>query len=82
MPQKSTAALYLLEKLVGYGVIVLGVISGLSAAGLNLSSLALFARALGIGLGQSRAGRRARRALRLGHTLDPAPDRKGDPLAD
>lgn len=50
-PQKSTAALYLLEKLVGYGLIVLGVISGLSAAGLNLSSLAVFAGALGIGIG-------------------------------
>lgn len=49
--QKSTAALYLLEKLVGYGLIVLGVISGLSAAGLNLSSLAVFAGALGIGIG-------------------------------
>ena len=50
-PQKSTAALYLLEKLAGYGLIVLGVISGLSAAGLNLSSLAVFAGALGIGIG-------------------------------
>ena len=50
-PQKSTAALYLLEKLVGYGLITLGVISGLSAAGLNLSSLAVFAGALGIGIG-------------------------------
>jgi len=50
-PQKSTAALYLLEKLVGYGLIFLGVISGLSAAGLNLSSLAVFAGAIGIGIG-------------------------------
>jgi len=50
-PQKSTAALYLLEKLVGYGLIILGVISGLSAAGLNLSSLAVFAGAIGIGIG-------------------------------
>lgn len=50
-PQKSTAALYLLEKLSAYGLIILGVISGLSAAGLNLSSLAVFAGALGIGIG-------------------------------
>ncbi|ADL00040.1 mechanosensitive ion channel family protein [Brevundimonas subvibrioides] len=50
-PQKSTAALYLLEKLVGYGLIILGVASGLSAAGLNLSSLAVFAGAVGIGIG-------------------------------
>lgn len=50
-PQRSTAALYVLEKLVTYGLIVFGVISGLSAAGLNLSSLAVFAGALGIGVG-------------------------------
>ena len=49
--QRSAAALYLLEKLASYGLIVLGVVSGLSAAGLNLSSLALFAGAIGIGVG-------------------------------
>ena len=48
---KATAALYLLEKLVGYGIVIIGVVSGLSAAGLNLSSLALFAGAIGIGIG-------------------------------
>jgi small-conductance mechanosensitive channel len=50
-PQKSTAALYLLEKLISYGLIILGVTSGLSAAGVNLSSLAVFAGAIGIGIG-------------------------------
>lgn len=50
-PQKTTAALYLLEKLIGYGLIILGVTSGLSAAGLNLSSLTVFAGAIGIGIG-------------------------------
>lgn len=49
--QKSAAALYLLEKLVGYGLIILGVVSGLTAAGLNLSSVAVFAGAIGIGVG-------------------------------
>ena len=44
-------ALYLLEKLIGYGVIVIGVVMALSAAGLNLSSLAVFAGAIGIGVG-------------------------------
>ena len=49
--QRTTAALYLLEKLAGYGIVILGVVAGLSAAGLNLSSLALFAGAIGIGIG-------------------------------
>lgn len=49
--QRTTAALYLLEKLAGYGIVIVGVIAGLSAAGLNLSSLALFAGAIGIGIG-------------------------------
>lgn len=48
---KTTAALYLLEKLVGYGLVFIGVLAGLSTAGLNLSSLAIFAGALGIGIG-------------------------------
>lgn len=49
--QRSAQALYLLEKLAGYLVLVVGVIMGLSAAGLNLSSLAVFAGAIGIGVG-------------------------------
>ena len=49
--QRTTAALYLLEKLAGYGIVILGVVAGLSTAGLNLSSLALFAGAIGIGIG-------------------------------
>lgn len=49
--QRTTGALYLLEKLVTYGLVIVGVIAGLSAAGLNLSSLALFAGAIGIGIG-------------------------------
>ncbi|NBW08405.1 MAG: transporter [Caulobacteraceae bacterium] len=49
--QKSTAALYLLEKLTTYGLVILGVISGLTTAGLNLSSIAVFAGAIGIGIG-------------------------------
>lgn len=48
---RTTQALYLLEKLVGYAILVAGVIMGLSAAGLNLSSLAVFAGAIGIGVG-------------------------------
>jgi small-conductance mechanosensitive channel len=44
-------ALYILEKLGGYGVIVVGFLFGLSSLGVNLSSLAVFAGALGIGVG-------------------------------
>lgn len=50
-PQRTTGALYLLEKLVTYGLVIVGVVVGLSVAGLNLSSLALFAGAIGIGIG-------------------------------
>ncbi|WP_292229682.1 mechanosensitive ion channel domain-containing protein [Brevundimonas sp.] len=49
--ERSRQAVYLLERLAGYGIIVVGVMSALSAAGVNLSSLAVFAGALGIGVG-------------------------------
>lgn len=48
---RSTQALYLLEKMTGYGILIAGLFMALSAAGLNLSSLAVFAGAIGIGLG-------------------------------
>ncbi len=48
---RSAGALYVLEKLVGYGLVVAGIMLALSATGLNLSSLAVFAGALGIGVG-------------------------------
>lgn len=49
--ERSRQALYLLERLASYAIIVIGVMSALSAAGVNLSSLAVFAGALGIGVG-------------------------------
>lgn len=49
--ERSAQALYVLERLAGYGIIVVGVMAALSAAGVNLSSLAVFAGALGIGVG-------------------------------
>ena len=49
--QRTASALYVLEKLAGYGIVIAGVFIGLSAAGLNLSSLAVFAGAIGIGVG-------------------------------
>ena len=48
---RSRQAVYLLERLAGYAIIVIAVMSALSAAGLNLSSLTVFAGALGIGVG-------------------------------
>lgn len=48
---RSAASIYVLEKVVTYGLVVLGVIVGLSTAGLNLSSFSLFAGAFGIGVG-------------------------------
>lgn len=48
---RSAAALYVLEKLASYGLVVIGAFWALSVAGLNLSSLAVFAGALGIGVG-------------------------------
>lgn len=49
--QRTAQALYLLEKLAGYAILVVGIAVGLSAAGLDLSSLAVFAGAIGIGVG-------------------------------
>lgn len=45
------ASLYILEKLTGYGVVVIGALFALSSLGVNLSSLAVFAGALGVGVG-------------------------------
>lgn len=50
MPHGGTA-LYILEKFAGYGIAIIGVIFALSSMGLNLSSLAVFAGALGVGVG-------------------------------
>lgn len=43
--------LYLAEKLVTYGLVIAGIVSGLSTLGLDLSALAVFAGAIGIGIG-------------------------------
>lgn len=44
-------ALYIVQKLVTYGVVIVAVVAGLSTVGLNLSSLAVFAGAIGVGVG-------------------------------
>ncbi len=45
------AALYVVEKLITYAIIVIGVMMALQTVGLNLSSLAVFAGAIGVGVG-------------------------------
>jgi small-conductance mechanosensitive channel len=48
---RGKAALYIVEKLTTYGLIVLGVFAGVSTLGVDLSSLAVFGGALGVGVG-------------------------------
>lgn len=45
------APLYLVQKLVTYGLVAFGLFVGLSTVGVNLSSLAVFAGAIGVGVG-------------------------------
>lgn len=43
--------LYIVQKLTIYGLTIIGVVAGLSTVGVDLSSLAVFAGALGVGVG-------------------------------
>lgn len=47
----DAASLYIVEKVATYGLVIIGVTVGLSTMGLDLTSLAVFAGALGVGLG-------------------------------
>ncbi|RAK50896.1 mechanosensitive ion channel family protein [Phenylobacterium deserti] len=49
--RRGGEALYIVEKLVRYALGILGIVAGLSTVGLNLSSLAVFAGAVGVGIG-------------------------------
>lgn len=49
--EPGNAALYISEKVLTYGLVVVGLIAGLSTLGIDLTSLAVFAGGLGIGLG-------------------------------
>lgn len=49
--REGNAALYLTEKVLSYGLVIFGLVAGLSTLGLDLSSIAVFAGAVGIGLG-------------------------------
>jgi small-conductance mechanosensitive channel len=48
---ETAPSIYIVEKLSTYGLIIFGVIAAFSTLGLDLSSLTLFAGALGVGLG-------------------------------
>ena len=47
----GATGLYIVEKLVTYGLVIFGVVAGLSTVGLDLSSVAVFAGAVGVGVG-------------------------------
>ncbi len=47
----NAASLYIVEKLATYGLIVIGFLAALSTMGVDLTSLAVFAGALGVGVG-------------------------------
>ncbi|ATC30890.1 transporter [Caulobacter vibrioides] len=47
----NAASLYIVEKVAGYTLVVVGVMAGLSTMGLDLTSLTVFAGALGVGVG-------------------------------
>src|SRR5690606_6220569 len=49
--EPGNAALYIAEKVLGYGLVLVGLIAGLSTLGLDLTSIAVFAGGLGIGIG-------------------------------
>jgi small-conductance mechanosensitive channel len=48
---QAAPSIYIVEKLATYGLVIMGIFLGFSAIGLDLSSLSLFAGALGVGLG-------------------------------
>lgn len=48
---EGSAGLHILEKFTGYTIVIVGLLLALSSIGLNLSSLAVFAGALGVGVG-------------------------------
>ena len=49
--KNGRTVLYIVQKLVTYGLVVFGVFVGASTLGINLSSLAVFAGAIGVGVG-------------------------------
>lgn len=48
---RNGASLYIVEKLATYGLVIAGLVAGVNMLGINLTSLAVFAGALGVGVG-------------------------------
>lgn len=48
---QAKASLYIIEKVATYGLVIAGLVAGVSMLGINLTSLAVFAGALGVGIG-------------------------------
>ena len=49
--KQAKSALYIFEKLASYGLVIAGLVVGVSMLGINMTSLAVFAGALGVGIG-------------------------------
>lgn len=49
--QTSGASIYIVERLLVYGLVIAGLITSVNMLGINLTSLAVFAGALGVGVG-------------------------------
>jgi small-conductance mechanosensitive channel len=48
---KAPASIYIIEKITTYGLVVAGIVTAVNLLGVNLTSLAVFAGALGVGIG-------------------------------
>ena len=48
---RNAASIYIVEKVTTYGLVIAGIIAGVTMLGINLTSIAVFAGAVGVGVG-------------------------------